>query len=50
LTPTPKNINKARPPDDINKIALYNKPTKKNIAPTISKIAVRVPNLPNQSE
>jgi hypothetical protein len=43
LTPTPKNINKARPPDDINKIALYNKPTSKTNRSTISKIA-RVPN------
>jgi hypothetical protein len=48
LTPTPKTSIK-RPPDDINKIALYNKPTKP-IVSTISKIAVRVPIFPIQSE
>ena len=45
LVATPKNINSANPPAEINKISGTFKPTNKPTAPNNSKIAVRVPTL-----
>ncbi len=47
LTSIPKNINKAKPPEDIIKIKLNIKPASKPKAPVISKIAVNLPILLN---
>ena len=44
LTKIPRNINNAKPPDDITKSALNFKPITKPTAPIISSIAVIVPN------
>lgn len=43
LVTTPKSINNARPPAEINIIGCTFKPTSRPSAPNISKTAVRVP-------
>ena len=43
LVITPKNINKARPPAEINNIGCTFKPTSRPTPPNISKTAVNVP-------
>ena len=43
LTTTPKNINSARPPAEINKTSRNFKPTSRPTAPNNSKTAVSVP-------
>ena len=43
LTATPKNINIARPPAEINKMSCTFKPTRRPTAPNNSKTAVSVP-------
>lgn len=47
LAPTPKSINNANPPADINKKGLNIKPTSKPKPPKISRVAVSVPNFSN---
>ncbi len=51
LAKKPKNINKANPPEEINKIELFSKPTSKPVAPSISSTAVIIPNFasPNRT-
>lgn len=44
LATTPKNINNANPPEEIKRMGVETNPTSSPTAPTISKIAVSVPN------